>query len=107
MADLAHANNIAVIFSSVLPVNNYTPSSQRFFAGRSMDKIRELNTWLKERTRTHGEIYLDYYSYMLDRRGLLKREMAEDGLHPNDRGYRIMADLAAKAISQALAKNSK
>jgi lysophospholipase L1-like esterase len=44
---------------------------------------------------------------MLDRRGLLKREMAEDGLHPNDRGYRIMADLAAKAISQALAKNSK
>jgi len=101
MADLARANHINVIFSSILPVNNYTPRSQRFYAERSMDKIRELNSWLQERARSHGEIYLDYYSQMLDEKGLLKRELAEDGLHPNDKGYRLMVPLAERAIAQA------
>lgn len=104
MADLARANHIAVIFSSVTPVNNYTPRSQRFFAERSMDKIRELNRWLQSYTKQEGDIYLDYYSHMLDDKGLLRRDLAEDGLHPNDTGYRIMAGLAQKAIDRALAK---
>jgi lysophospholipase L1-like esterase len=34
---------------------------------------------------------------------LLKRDLAEDGLHPNEKGYAIMAPLAQKAIEQALA----
>ena len=102
MADMARANHIAVVFSSILPVNNYTPRSQRFFAERSMDKIRELNSWLKNYARQHHNVYLDYYSPMLDEKGLLKRELAEDGLHPNDMGYRIMAAMAEKAITQAM-----
>ena len=45
MADLARASNIFVIFSSVLPVHNYTRQSQNFFAQRSPEKILELNRW--------------------------------------------------------------
>ena len=47
MAELARVHNIKVIFSSVLPVHNYTPRSQDFFAQRSPQKILELNRWLK------------------------------------------------------------
>jgi len=102
MADIARANHIAVIFSSILPINNYTPASQRFFAERSMDKIRELNSWLKSYAQQQGDIYLDYYSRMLDEKGFLKRELAEDGLHPNAVGYGIMAEMAERAISTAV-----
>ena len=47
MAELARVHNIKVIYSSVLPVHNYTPRSQDFFAQRSPQKILELNRWLK------------------------------------------------------------
>jgi acyl-CoA thioesterase-1 len=39
---------------------------------------------------------------MVDDRGLLKRELANDGLHPNAAGYKIMAPLAGAAIHGAL-----
>ena len=40
---------------------------------------------------------------MVDDKGMLKADLAEDGLHPNDKGYAIMTPLAQKAIDQALA----
>ena len=43
LAELARAHNIRVVFSSVLPVHNYTPKSQDFFAQRSPEKILALN----------------------------------------------------------------
>jgi len=106
VADLARANNIRVVFSSVLPVHNYTPRSQNFFAQRSPEKILELNRWLKNYVAAHpGCIYLDYFSAMVDDKGLLKRDLAEDGLHPNAAGYKIMATLAESAIHDALASS--
>jgi len=33
---------------------------------------------------------------------MLKRELADDGLHPNKAGYAVMAPLAEKAIAKAL-----
>ena len=49
--------------------------------------------------------YLNYFSALVDERGMLKRAVADDGLHPNDAGYKIMASLAEKAILKALAEN--
>jgi lysophospholipase L1-like esterase len=39
---------------------------------------------------------------MVDDHALLRKDLATDGLHPNDAGYRIMAPLAEAAIAQAL-----
>ncbi|MGA8761546.1 MAG: SGNH/GDSL hydrolase family protein [Candidatus Sulfotelmatobacter sp.] len=103
MAELARANQIRVVFSSVLPVHNYTPQSQNLFAQRSPEKIRELNHWLKNYSEANDCVYLDYFSAMVDDKGLLKREFAEDGLHPNAAGYKMMAPLAEGAIRNALA----
>jgi lysophospholipase L1-like esterase len=102
LAELATAHHIRVIFSSVLPVHNYTPQSTNLFAQRSPEKIRELNRWLRDYCASNGCVYLDYFSAMVDPAGLLKKELAEDGLHPNADGYAIMAPLAEAAIQKAL-----
>ncbi len=102
-ADLARANNIRVVLSSVLPVHDYTPQSQNLFAQRSPEKILELNRWMKSYVAAHPDsLYLDYFTPMVDDKGLLKRDLAEDGLHPNAAGYKIMAPLAEAAIHKTL-----
>jgi lysophospholipase L1-like esterase len=103
MAELARANGIRVVFSSVLPVHNYTPQSQIFLAQRSPEKILELNRWLKNYVTARPDcFYLDYFTAVVDDKGLLKRDLADDGLHPNVGGYKIMTPLAEAAIEKAL-----
>ena len=101
MAELARVHGIRVVFSSVLPVHNYTERAKDFFAQRPTARILELNTWLKDYCARNGVVYLDYFSALVDDKGLLKKELADDGLHPNDAGYKIMAPLAEGAIAKA------
>jgi lysophospholipase L1-like esterase len=107
MAELARAHQIHLVFSSLLPVHNYTPQSQDLFAQRSPKKILELNRWLKAYCEANGLVYLDYFSAMVDDKGLLKRDLADDGLHPNAAGYRLMAPRAQAAIDKAVAQPAK
>jgi lysophospholipase L1-like esterase len=102
LAELATANKIKVIFSSVLPIHNYTPQSQDYFAQRSPDKILQLNRWLSARCAAHGWLYLDYFSALVDTHGMLQKNLADDGLHPNQEGYKVMARLTEFAIQKAL-----
>jgi lysophospholipase L1-like esterase len=102
LAELARANHIRVIFSSILPVHNYSPESQELFSQRSPERILALNRWLKDDCSANGLTYLDYFSPTVDDKGLLKRDLAQDGLHPNKAGYAIMGPLAEKAIENAL-----
>jgi len=102
LAELARAHNLRVIFSSILPVHNYTPKAEEFFAQRPPERILSLNRWIKDYCAANDLIYLDYFSAMVDDKGLLKRDLADDGLHPNKAGYAIMAALAQKAIDKAL-----
>jgi len=103
LAELAKAHGIPVVMSSILPVHNYTPESQDFFAQRPMARILEVNRWLQKYCSEHGMVYLDYFSAVVDEKGLLKKELADDGLHPNDAGFKIMAPLAEAAIAKASA----
>jgi lysophospholipase L1-like esterase len=103
LAELARANHIAVIFSSVLPVHNYTEKSKDLFAQRSPEKILALNRWLQDYCAGNNLLYLDYFAPMVDEKDLLKRDLADDGLHPNAAGYKIMAPMAESAIEKALA----
>lgn len=104
-AELARTHNIRVIFSSVLPVHNYTPQAEDFFAQRPMDRILALNKWLKDYCAANNLIYLDYFPAMINDKGLMRRDLADDGLHPNKAGFAIMAPMAEKAIEKALSSN--
>jgi lysophospholipase L1-like esterase len=88
-----------VVLASVLPVSDYIrPQTPR----RPNEKIKALNAWIKEYAAKNKHVYLDYYSAMLDDKGVLRQELTYDGLHPNDAGYDVMRPLAEKAIAQAL-----
>jgi lysophospholipase L1-like esterase len=101
MAELARAHGIRMVFSSVTPVHNYTDRSKDLFAQRSPARILALNAWLKDYCQKDGLVYLDYFSAMVDDKGMLKKDLADDGLHPNDAGYKIIVPLAEKAIALA------
>lgn len=102
MAELARAHGVQVVFASVLPVHDY--GKNKVTERRSPEHIRALNEWLKKYAAANGHTYLDYYGRMLDDKGMLKAELAGDGLHPNADGYKVMAPLAEAAIEQALKK---
>lgn len=104
MAELARAHNIALVLASVTPVNNYTAASRDFFADRPPAEILRLNEWMRAYCDATNCYYLDYFSAMVDRSGLMKRELTEDGLHPNDAGYKVMAPLAETAIEKTMAR---
>jgi len=99
MTELAQANGIKVVLSSVMPTCDYIRmQSDR----RPNAKIIELNKWIKDYAAVHQAIYLDYFTAMLDDQGALKKELTYDGLHPNDAGYELIMPVAQKAVDQAL-----
>jgi lysophospholipase L1-like esterase len=100
MAQLAKANGIKVVIASVMPVSDYIKPQT---ANHPPEKILALNAWIKDYCVRNGCVYLDYYSAMVDSKGMLKQELTNDGLHPNKAGYEAMAPLAQKAIDRALA----
>jgi lysophospholipase L1-like esterase len=109
MVELAQANGIRVVLASVLPVSNYgrdplgNPIDMRI--KRPPERILKLNAWIKKRADEKQHVYLDYFSAMVDREGLLRKDLSDDGLHPNAKGYAIMAPLAEQAIQTALKKH--
>jgi len=100
MADLARANGLKVVLASLTPVCDYIkPQTER----RPPSEIVALNQWIKSYCEKNGDVYLDYYSAMIDDHQMFKRELTYDGLHPNAQGYQVMGPLAEKSIAQALA----
>jgi lysophospholipase L1-like esterase len=101
MAELAKHNNIKLVFVSMLPVYNYTPGSQEYYNSRPLEKIKEINVWLRHYCLQNGFEFVDAYSAMIDHKGQLRKELAEDGLHPNTDGYKIIAPLVQAAITRS------
>ena len=98
MSEIAAANHIRVVLSSVLPVYDYPWRRGLEPAG----KIIALNAWLRDYATSHGAVYLDYHTAMADERQGMKAALTYDGVHPNEAGYRVMASLAEPAIEAAL-----
>ncbi len=122
MTELAQAHGIKVLLCSVTPVSDYPflaqqnhppPAAapggrgrgfarQKMTTGRPPADILKLNMWMKDyATRVHAS-YVDYFSAMVDEKGWMKDGIANDGLHPNDEGYKIMAPIVEAAIRKTL-----
>ena len=101
MSDIARANGIKVDLASLTPVCDYhRPQTVQ----RPPEKIKALNQWIKDYCARNHFVYLDYFSATVDDKGFFKTEITNDGLHPNEAGYAVMAPLAQTAIDQALKK---
>ena len=103
MAEVAAANGIRVVLSSVLPVFDYPWKPGIEPAG----KIVSLNAWIKTYCENKGFTYLDYFKPMADERNGMKAELTTDGVHCNADGYKVMEPLAQAAIENALKTNPK
>jgi lysophospholipase L1-like esterase len=105
MAELARAHGIRVVFASLLPVSDYGQTRDgkpiKQSGRRPPNQIAALNEWIKRYAGENGCSYLDYFTAMIDESGMLKKELSNDGLHPNTAGYAVMQPLAEQAIATA------
>jgi lysophospholipase L1-like esterase len=100
MCELARQHGIKVVLCLVLPVSDYT--QQKWTDRLPLADILKLNDWLRTyAAEIHAQV-VDYYSVLVDSKGMLKEGYSEDGLHPNDRGRALMAPMAEAAIERAL-----
>jgi lysophospholipase L1-like esterase len=106
MAELGRLHGVKVVLASLLPVSDDKKDAAGQPVNRTRQRplatLRELNAWLASYAAGNGHVYLDYFSATADASGLLRSELNDDGLHPNARGYAVMAPLAEKAIAEAL-----
>jgi lysophospholipase L1-like esterase len=104
MAELAKAHGIRVVLASITPTSAYHVASNGIpqTTARPMARIRAINDWMKTYAAANGHVYLDYFSAMVDDAGVLREELSADDLHPNAKGYAVMAPLAEAAIQRAL-----
>ena len=103
IADLCAQHKIKLILASVLPVSDYHKDVNPAFEIsrlRPPAQIEAINSWSRAYAARHGITYLDYSAAMKDERGMMKADMADDGLHPNAAGYRAMAPLVQDAIHE-------
>ena len=98
MAELAHAHGIRVVLCSILPAYDFPWRPGREPAA----KIVAINQWIKDYAASHGDVYVDFYSAMVDERGGLPEKLSHDGVHPNPAAYAIMNPLVEAGIAKVL-----
>src|SRR3954468_101752 len=101
MAEMARANGIRVVLCSVLPVYDY-PWKRGL---EPAPKIVALNAWMRRYADSTGSVYVDYHGAMRDDRNGMRAELASDGVHPNEAGYKIMVPLVEQGIADALRRS--
>lgn len=99
MAELADANDIKVILSSVTPAGEYPWRKE---IKDVPQKIMSLNAKIKAYAKEKGFSYIDYFSVMCDENNALKSNLGSDGVHPNEEGYKIMEATAKKVIDKVI-----
>lgn len=99
MAELAKANGIKVILSSVTPADKYP---WRKDIENVASKINELNKRIKEYAMKNNIPYIDYYSVLHNDSGAMKKEYTTDGVHVTPKGYEIMEKAAKETIDKVL-----
>ena len=98
MAEIATANNVKVILSSVLPAYDFP-----WRPGLNpAEKVIKLNEMINAYANKNGFIYLDYYTSRVDDKRGLRKEYTDDGVHPTLAGYKVMEPLAERAITKAI-----
>jgi lysophospholipase L1-like esterase len=100
MTELAQAHGIKVILCSITPIADY--GRVKMSDGRPPSDIVKINAWMKEYAAKAHAVYCDYFSAVVDDKGMLKPGISMDGLHPNADGYKLMVPVAEAAIAKAL-----
>ena len=99
MCDLAIANGIIPIISSIPPCSEFPWRKEIKNPGQT---IVEINRVLKTYAEMNGLMYVDYHSALADENLGLPQTLSGDGCHPNPDTYFTMEDMVMEAIQNAL-----
>lgn len=100
MAEIAKANKIKVILTSVLPAAGFRWNKKITDAP---DRIEALNAKIKEYAKANKIPYVDYYTPMVTgAERALNPDYSKDGVHPTLDGYIVMEALIKPLIDKAL-----
>lgn len=92
-----------IYLESILPVNHSDDDkidAEMVSKKRPNEKIREINSRLKEMTKKRKITYIDLYTVLADDNQELKLEYTSDGLHLSDEGYRKVTDVLMNYIKK-------
>lgn len=100
MVELAKANKIKVILTSVLPASEFCWNKKITDAA---DRITALNTKIEAYAKANKIPYINYYKEMVSGpERSLNPTYTEDGVHPTKEGYAVMEALIKPAIEKVL-----
>ena len=100
MVDIAKANKIKVILTSVLPAKRF---GWHHHITDAPDKIIALNKRIEAYAKANKIPYVDYYKALVDADGrTLPKKYSNDGVHPLPDGYKIMEALIQPVIKKLL-----
>ena len=100
MAEIAKANKIKVILTSVLPAAGFRWNKKITDAP---DRIEALNAKIQEYAKANKIPYVDYYTPMVTgAERALNPDYSKDGVHPTLDGYIVMEALIKPVIDKAL-----
>ena len=99
MCEIAKANKIKVILTTITPCDHY---NWRPDVKDSTAKIKSINARLREYAREHKLLFVDYFSALADEHGAMKPGLSDDGCHPTPDGYAIMEPLVQQAIRKVV-----
>ena len=99
MAEIAKANKIKVILTSVLPAAGFRWNKKITDAP---DRIEALNAKIKAYAKENKIPYVDYYPAMVTPERALNPDYSKDGVHPTLEGYLVMEELIKPSIDKAL-----
>lgn len=98
MIEIAQANNVRVVLSTVLPAGSFSWSPDT----KPAPAIDKLNAWIRTYAAEKRLVLADYYPALALPDGSMRPEFSLDGVHPNKAGYRAMAPITDAAIKAAL-----
>lgn len=100
MAEIAKANKIKVILTSILPASHFKWNKNVTDAA---ERIEALNEKIKAYAKANKIPYVDYYTPMVTgAERALNPAYSNDGVHPTMEGYLVMEKIIKPAIDKAL-----
>jgi len=96
MIQKAIHSKIHVILCSLLPVRN------EYVQNHPPKVLAMINKRLKFLSSKYGTDYVDFYSHLVDQKGLFQKDLTNDGLHPNWNGYLCMSKILLPYLAPML-----
>lgn len=88
---------VSIYIESVFPINKNI-DDEKMISVESNDDVIELNTLIKEYCDKNNYVYINIYDSLTDDDGNFSEEYTDDGLHPNNNGYKVITEKLKKYL---------